>query len=70
MTESRDPRSAEEWQAAANAAHFMLAVDGARQFGFITGGPEANVERCLWVLREAAERNIFPEKIGSEEAKP
>lgn len=60
---SRDPRTAEEWQEAADAAEFMLLLDSCRQYGLITGGPEAKLERCEWVLAEAAKRQIFPRKL-------
>src|SRR5919109_1085224 len=36
MTEPQNPK---EWQEAIDAAEFYLALDSARQYGLLTGGP-------------------------------
>jgi len=56
----QDPKTPEEWQEAADAAHFLLLVDSARQYGLITGGPEANVDRCISILEQAKAQGITP----------
>jgi hypothetical protein len=58
-----DPTTPAEWQEAADAAYFMLAVESARLYGLIEGGPEVNVERCDEILKEAAMRGITPRPI-------
>lgn len=62
----RDPETLVEWQEAADAAEFMLALDSAVQYGLLTvdGKPESNVDvrRCEWILEEARKRGIQPEK--------
>lgn len=57
-----NPLTRKQWQEAADAAHFMLALDSCRQYGFITGGPEVNVDRCVWILEQAKERGICPSR--------
>jgi len=56
----RNPRTREEWQEAADAAHVLLAIDAARQYGLIEGGPECDQERCVEILRKANRRGITP----------
>jgi hypothetical protein len=58
--EPRNPRTRREWQAAADAAQWLLILDGCRQYGLITGGPEGKIERCIWILEEAKKRVITP----------
>jgi hypothetical protein len=56
----RDPETRGEWQDAVDAAHALLAVDAAKQYGLVTGGPTVNVERCTDVLRRGALMGIQP----------
>ena len=59
----RDPRTRREWQEAVDCAHELLVLDSARQYGLITGGPEANVDRCLEIIDKAARKGIRPKEI-------
>lgn len=57
----REPQTDEEWQNAANGAEWALAVDSARLYGLITGGPIVDVERCEELLTGARARGIQAE---------
>lgn len=50
--ESRDPETREDWQEAVDAAHGLLALQAAREYGLVTGGPDVNAERCMEILNE------------------
>ena len=54
------PGTRQEWQDLVNAAEFLLLVDSARQYGLVTGGPEADVERCILILEEGRRRGVTP----------
>lgn len=56
----KNPTTPEDWQLAVDAAKGALALDSARQYGFVTGGPTVNVDRCEEILREGAARGIRP----------
>lgn len=60
MTTIRDPETPAEWQNAVDAARGSLALDGAREYGLIIGGPEVNVERCQHLLEQGEERGVYP----------
>lgn len=47
------PATRLEWQQAADAAHGMLALESARLYGLVTGGPEVDVERCEQMIERA-----------------
>lgn len=69
------PSTPEEWQAAVDAAEGALAVDSARQYGLVTGGPIVNVDRCVEILDAGRERGITPasdaiEKFVAERFEP
>lgn len=55
-----DPKTPEEWQDAANGASYWLAVDAARKYGLLTGGPDVDVARCEEILARAALWGITP----------
>ncbi len=55
-----EPESPNDWQAAVDAADFLILLDDAVRFGLLTGGPTANVTRCLDILDRGAERGVFP----------
>lgn len=55
-----DPKTSEQWQAAVDAAHALLALDSARQFGLVTGGPTVNVDRAVEILKLGAKRGFQP----------
>jgi hypothetical protein len=70
-----EPQTPQEWQDAVDAAQGALAVDSARKYGFITGGPEVNVERCEAILARGAEQGYRPslmaiERFAAEVARP
>jgi len=56
----RKPGTVEEWQAAVDAAEALLALESARQYGLVTGGPEIDLERCEEIIREGARRGVTP----------
>jgi len=60
MQTPRWPKTTAEWQEAVDAAHGCLALDAARQYGLVTGGPAVNVDRAVELLRQAKLRKIFP----------
>jgi hypothetical protein len=52
-----------------------LALDSARQYGLIKGGPEVNVARCVEILKRGRQLGITPapdavEKFAQELARP
>ena len=42
----KTPKKPGEWQEAMDAAHGALALEAARYYGLVTGGPVVNAERC------------------------
>lgn len=66
MTAPREPKTREEWQIAADAAHGALALDAARKYGLITGGPVVDVERCTAIIDAADARGIAPARDAVE----
>ncbi len=56
----RNPKTCEEWQIAVDCAEGALALDSARQYGLVTGGPGVDVERCLEILKQGRARGIVP----------
>lgn len=62
----QDPQGDAEWQNAADAAHALLAVDAARTYGLITGGPDVDVERCSEMPERASLRGITLAKDAIE----
>jgi len=57
---SVDPVTPREWQDAVDAAHACLAIESARQYGLITGGPRVDATRCATILRLGRERGFTP----------
>jgi hypothetical protein len=53
-----DPQTAADWQAAVDAADFLLSLDSARRYGLVSGGPAVNVLRCEAVIREGRARGF------------
>lgn len=53
-------RTLAEWQYAADLAELALAVDAARMFGLIEGGPEVNAGRASVIIEQAARRGVTP----------
>ena len=65
-----EPRTKAEWQEAVDAAKAALCLDAARQFGFITGGPEIDQERCLELLDRGEALGVTPSKDVIEKFAP
>jgi hypothetical protein len=57
---AQDPNTREAWQDAVDLADGLLAVDSARTYGLITGGPDVDVARCAAILRRGRARGITP----------
>lgn len=55
-----DPVSKAQWQEAVDAADVLLALDAAREYGLITGGPMINMERCMKILSQGRNKGIVP----------
>jgi len=47
----KNPSNAQEWQEAVDAAEFYLALESAKMYGLVTGGPKVNLERCEEILK-------------------
>ena len=58
--QGRDPETREEWQEAVDLAYSPLCLDGARQYGLVTGGPAADIDRRDTILNRGRERGITP----------
>jgi hypothetical protein len=56
----KTPRTTVEWQEAVDAAEACLALESARMYGLVTGGPEVNVERAQALLINGGKRGIYP----------
>jgi hypothetical protein len=60
-TDTRNwPSSPAEWQEAVDAAEGALALDTARKYGLVTGGPEINVARCCEIKLKGLRMGIRP----------
>lgn len=55
-----DPTTPAECQEAVDAAEGALALDAARQYGLITGGPTIDVQRCISILKRGKSRGVTP----------
>lgn len=47
----REPQTPEQWQAAVDSAHALLAVHSARCYGLIETDMKIDVERCEALLK-------------------
>ena len=56
----REPKTKAAWQYAVDTAHALLALDAAKQYGLVTGGPKANIDRCLEIIERGKKRGITP----------
>ncbi len=59
----KNPSTNEEWQEAVDTAEFLILLDSPRQYGLVTGGPEANIKRCNEILNEGRFRGILPRRF-------
>jgi hypothetical protein len=57
---SESPHTPAEWQATVDAAQALLALNAARQYGLIAGGPRINVPRCQELLELGEARGFRP----------
>lgn len=55
-----NPQTPEEWQETVDAADALLHIQSAEAYGFITGAPSVNVERCEQLLEAARRRGVTP----------
>lgn len=55
-----DPQTDDEWRACCAISKALLAIDSAKQYGLIEGGPTIHVDRCLEILERGKERGIEP----------
>jgi hypothetical protein len=60
MPRPRNPRTPAEWQDAVDAAHGAIALDSARKYGLVTGGPTVDVQRAAELLAKGRARGIRP----------
>lgn len=60
------PQNPREWQDAVDAAHGALALDSARQYGLVTGGPTVNVPRCAMILDQGRKMGVIPSTYAIE----
>ena len=60
MPTRRDPQTPEEWQDAVDGAQALLEIDSAKQYGLITGGPDADVQRCEEILLYGKALGVTP----------
>lgn len=70
-----EPQTDAEWQDAVDAAQGALALDAARAYGLVEGGPGVNVARCEEFLAKGEARGIHPtgdaiERFAVEVASP
>jgi hypothetical protein len=49
-----------EWQDVVDAAAVCLALDSARLYGLVVGGPGVDVERCEEILAAGKARGVLP----------
>lgn len=56
----RTPDTPTQWQEAVDAAHACLALEAARLYGLVTGGPPVNVGRCEEILAQGRTRGYAP----------
>lgn len=55
-----DPVTPQEWQDAVDSAHACLALDSARIYGLVVGGPRVDVDRCDQILAAGRDRGFTP----------
>jgi hypothetical protein len=56
----KEPETTQDWQEAVDAAEGALALDSARKYGLVKGGPEVNVSRCEAILERGKKRRVVP----------
>ena len=55
-----DPQTPVEWQQVVDACQGLLALDSARQYGLVTGGPVIDVDRCWELLARGRAKGFVP----------
>ena len=61
----QDPTTPAEWHVAALSAAGLLLIEDAKLYGFVTGGPDIDRDRCEEILALAGEHGIT---IGIDQA--
>jgi hypothetical protein len=59
----RDPQSPEEWQSAADAANFLLALDACCQYGLVETTMRIDQDRCDDILKRAKQQGVQPADV-------
>lgn len=54
------PETRQEWQDALDCAEGAIALDAARQYGLVRGGPKVNLDRCYQILTLGKQRGFEP----------
>lgn len=54
------PITDEQWQAAVNTAHATLTLELGQLFQLVKAIPAFDIDECLTILAEGAERGIYP----------
>jgi hypothetical protein len=62
----RTPQTEKEWREAVDAAAGALAIESARLYGLVTGGPTVDVLRCEAILKEGARLGFEPPADAGE----
>lgn len=62
----RNPKNRAEWQEAVDAAYACLALESARAYGLVRGGPRVNSARALDLLRQGKQLCITPSGVAIE----
>jgi len=60
----KEPHTPAEWQEALDAASFFLALDSARQYGLVQGGPVVDTARCLQLLEHGRVQGFKPRELA------
>jgi hypothetical protein len=61
------PKTRKEWQNLVDASHGALALDSARKYGLIKGGPTVDIERAEYFLMLGRNRGITPSPDAVEQ---
>lgn len=61
-----NPMTPAEWQEAVDGASGCLALEAARLYGLVTGGPKVDVARCEEILALGAELGVTPAAHATE----
>ena len=54
------PITTADWQMAVDAASALMAIEAARQYGLVIGGPDVDLGRCAEILAAGLDLGIVP----------